>query len=175
MIVAVWDSLLLAAVTTGCEVPLGVVEEVWIVNVALFWDGGRTFELVPLESFQLALAPAGRLEALSVTASANPFDGVTVTEYAVDWPWLTVWLDGEAAIEKSARPSRRRRNAVGAQPTDSRRTQNSVMQRVRLPLVFVLLRRVLTWFGLWVGVGGRGDGEGRWPKPPPSSRSWSTC
>jgi len=32
------------------------------------------------------------------------------------------------------------------------------MQSVRLALVFVLLRRVLTWFGPWVRVGDRETG-----------------
>ena len=48
-----------------------------------------------------AAAPAGSPDALSETLPVKPPFGVTVTPYVVGLPGLTVWLEGDAATEKS--------------------------------------------------------------------------
>ena len=60
----------------------------------------------PVVGFGLneAAAPAGSPDALSETLPVKPPFGVTVTPYVVGLPGLTVWLEGDAATEKSGEP-----------------------------------------------------------------------
>jgi len=141
VIVVVCESLSLVAVTTGCVVPVGVLDAVLTVSVAELRLGGITFELVPSLSFQLPVAPLGRPDTLSVTAPANPLVRVTATEYAVDCPCVTVWLEGEAAIEKSAFPPAAKTARVPKLKTA--RTPSNIKPNFSLALFAALFRSVL--------------------------------
>ena len=102
--VVVCVRLPLVAVISGCEVAIGVVDAVWIVSVALLRLGGTTFEVVPSLSFQLAVAPLGRLLALRLTGPVNPLTLVTVTRVGRRLPLAHRLAAGDAAIEKSGLP-----------------------------------------------------------------------
>lgn len=94
--------MLLAVVTASVEVP----------------------EVATDVGVKLPVAPLGKPLALRVTVPVNPLIALTVTEYVVLWPAVTVCELGEAEIEKSG----------GAFTT-----RETVVLCVRLPLVPVMV------------------------------------
>jgi hypothetical protein len=77
--VAVCERLPLVAVISGCDVAGGVFDAVLIARRAWSIPGGRTFEVVPLLSVQVAEDPLGSLLASKVTDPVNPLCRFTAT------------------------------------------------------------------------------------------------
>src|ERR1700730_17782659 len=109
----------LVPVTVNVEVPTGVVLPVVtvIVEVPL---------VVTVAGEKLALAALGIPLALRVTVPANPFSAPMVTVYVVEFPAITVCVEGETAMEKSG-------------TTTVATTKLTVVECARAPLVPVMV------------------------------------
>src|SRR5262249_20751107 len=80
------------------------------------------------DGLKLKCVPAGNPLTEKFTLPLNPFTPEIVTEYPVEFPRTTVWLDGVALIEKPGATS------------PELNTKLTLLEWTRLPLVPVIVR-----------------------------------